>query len=62
MKTLYYKFSACGSESKGIPVSTGTISKSVRQYLNNIPGNYEIKELRKAAALGTAHTVRKVLM
>ena len=27
--------------------STGTISKSIRQYLSNIPGKYEIKELQK---------------
>ena len=32
-----------------IPVimgATGTISKSLRQYLNNIPGKHEIKELQ----------------
>jgi hypothetical protein len=27
--------------------ATGTISKSLRQYLSNIPGKNEIKELRK---------------
>ena len=42
--------------------ATGTISKSLRQYLSVIPGNHEIKELQKTAILGTAHTVRKVLM
>jgi hypothetical protein len=26
---------------------TGTISKSLRQYLSNIPGKHEIKELQK---------------
>ena len=33
-----------------IPVitgATGTISKSLRQYLSNIPGKHEIKELQK---------------
>ena len=42
--------------------ATGTISKSFRKYLSNIPGIYEIKELQKTAILGTAHTLRKVLM
>ena len=35
--------------------ATGTISKSLRQYLSNIPGKGEIKELQKTAILGTAH-------
>jgi hypothetical protein len=29
--------------------ATGTISKSIRQYLRNISGEHEIKELQKAA-------------
>jgi len=36
--------------SKVIPViigATGTISKSFRQYLNNIPSKHKIKELQK---------------
>jgi hypothetical protein len=45
---------------KVIPViigATGTISKSLSQYLTNRPGNHEIKEeLQKTATLGTAHT------
>jgi hypothetical protein len=48
-----------------IPViigATGTISKSFRKYLSNTPGKHEIKELQKTAILGTAHTLRKVLM
>ena len=36
--------------------ATGTISKSLRQNLSNIPGKHEIKELQKAAVLVTAHT------
>ena len=32
------------------------------QYLNNIPGKYEIKDIQNTAMLGAAHTVRKVLM
>jgi hypothetical protein len=45
-------------KAKVIPVTiaaTGNISKSLRQYLSNIPGKHEIKELRKTATLGTAH-------
>jgi len=37
-------------KAKVIPViigATGTISKSLRQYLSNIPGKHEIKELQK---------------
>jgi hypothetical protein len=49
---------------KVIPViigATGTISKSSRNYVSNIPGNYEVKELQKTAILDTAHILRKVL-
>jgi hypothetical protein len=48
-----------------IPVirgTTGTISKSIRKYLSNVPGIHEIKELQKTAILGTAHILYKVLM
>jgi len=31
------------------------ISKSLRQYLGNLPGKHEIKEIQKTAILGT-HT------
>jgi len=41
---------------------TGTISKSFRKYVSNIPGRHEVKELQKTAILGTAHILRKVLM
>ena len=41
--------------------ATGTISKSFRKYISNIPGNHEVKELPKTAILGTAHIHRKVL-
>jgi hypothetical protein len=44
-----------------IIITTGTISKSFRKYVNNIPGNHEVKELQKTAILGTAHILRKVL-
>jgi hypothetical protein len=48
-----------------IPViigATGTISKSFRKYVINMPGNHEVKELQKTATLDTAHILRKVLM
>jgi hypothetical protein len=48
-----------------IPViigATGTISKSFRKHVSNIPGHHDIKELQKTAILGTAHTLWKVLM
>ena len=41
---------------------TGTVSESLGQYLSNIQGEYEIKELRTAAILGTAHRLWEVLM
>ena len=40
---------------------TGSISKSFRKYISNIPGNHELKEIQKTAILGTAHILRKVL-
>ena len=40
--------------------ATGTISKSFRKYVNDIPGNNDVK-LQKTAILGTAHILRKVL-
>jgi hypothetical protein len=42
--------------------ATGTISKSFRKYLGSAPGKHDIKELQKTAILGTAHTLREVLM
>jgi len=52
-------------KTKVIPVitgATGTISKSLRIYMSNIRGKHEVKKLQKAAILGTAHILRKVLM
>ena len=52
-------------KTKVIPViigATGTISRTFRKYVSNIPGNHEVKELQKTAILGTAHILRKVLM
>ena len=41
--------------------ATGTISKSFRKYVSDIPGNNDVKEIEKTAILGTAHILRKVL-
>jgi len=52
-------------KTKAMPViigATGTISKSFRKYVSNVPGKHEVKELQKTAILGTAHILRKVLM
>jgi hypothetical protein len=48
-----------------IPViigATGTILKSLRQCLSNIPREHDIKELQKTAILCTALILREVLM
>jgi hypothetical protein len=48
-----------------IPViigATGAISKSFRKYVSTIPGNHDVRELQKAAILGTANSLRKVMM
>ena len=50
-------------KTKAIPVitgATGTVSKSFRIYVSNIPGKHEVKELQKTAKLGTAHILRKL--
>jgi hypothetical protein len=55
----------CNVKIKAIPViigATGTVSKSFRKYVSNIPGKHDVKELQKTAILGTAHILRKVLM
>ena len=44
------------------PRDYNQVSKSLRQYLSNIPGKHEIKELQKTAILGTANILREVLM
>jgi pectate lyase len=43
---------------KVIPViteATGTISKSFTQYLSNILGKHDIKEVQNTTILGSAH-------
>jgi len=41
--------------------ATGTISKSFRKYVSDIPGNNDIKKLQKTAILGTTRILRQVL-
>jgi len=52
-------------KTKVMPViigATGTISKSFRKYVSNIPRKHEFKEPQKTAILGTAYILQKVLM
>ena len=52
-------------KTKVIPViigATGTISKSFRKYMSNIPGKHEVTELQKTVILDTAHMLREVQM
>jgi len=51
-------------KTKVIPVITGasgSISKSLKKYLSNIPRGHKIKELQKTVIWGTAHLPQKVL-
>jgi hypothetical protein len=51
-------------KAKVIAVERGapeTISKSLRQYLSNITGKHEIKELHTTTTLGSKHILLKVL-
>ena len=52
-------------KTKVIPIiigASGTISKSFRKYVSNMPGKLEVKKQQKTAILGTVHILRKVLM
>jgi hypothetical protein len=55
----------CNVRRNVIPViigATRTISISFRKYLSNLKVKQEVKKLQKTAILGTAQTLRKVLM
>jgi hypothetical protein len=41
--------------------ATGTVTRGLRKYLEEIPGKYSIDSLQKTAILGTSHILRKVL-
>ena len=48
-----------------IPVTIGatvTVSKLFTKFLSNTPEEHYVKELQKTTTLGTAHTLRKVVM
>jgi hypothetical protein len=68
LQTTFYRQeiqSMWNEKTNVIPViirATGTISKSFRKYLRNVPGIHEVKELQKTAILGTAHILYKVLL
>jgi hypothetical protein len=50
------------TKAKVIPVivgATGTISKSLKKYLSNIPRRNEVKALQKTPTLDTAHILKK---
>jgi len=40
--------------------ATGIFSKTLKKYLNNIPGEHEKKELQKTATLSNTHVKMKV--
>jgi hypothetical protein len=41
--------------------ATGIVSKSLRKYLEAIPGIHSIDSLQRTAILGTSHIIQKVL-
>jgi hypothetical protein len=46
-----------------IPViirAMGSVSKSLRKYLETIPGEHSVDSLQKTAVFGTSHIIRKV--
>jgi hypothetical protein len=44
-----------------IIVTTGTISKSFRKYLNSVPGEPEVKGLQNTAIFNTTHARARAL-
>ena len=64
-RPLEYNTTTTNNNNNNIPViigATGTISELPRQYLSNVPGKHEVKEMKTTVILGTAHLLRKVLM
>jgi hypothetical protein len=41
--------------------ATGTVTKSLRESFEAVPGKHSIDSLQKTAILGTSHIIRKVL-
>jgi ribosomal protein L17 len=56
----------CNVKARVIPLitmATGTILKSLKQYLGKIPGKqHEVKELKKQPYWGTEHILQKIIM
>ena len=53
-----------GMKTKTMPVvigALGVIKKESKKYLDDIPANICLQDLRKTALLGTAHILRKIL-
>jgi hypothetical protein len=47
-----------------IPViigATGMVTRSLRKYLEAVPGKHSTDSLQKTAVLGTSHIIRKVM-
>jgi hypothetical protein len=42
--------------------ANGTIRKSSREFLSNIPGRNKVKEPQNMAILGTSHILQEVLV
>jgi hypothetical protein len=61
VKVLKEKISNNNNNTPVIIGAIGTISKSFRQYLSNMLGKNEIKELQKTAVFDTAHIFWKAL-
>jgi hypothetical protein len=64
-RSLEYNNNNNNNNNNNIPViigATGTISELPRQYLSNVPGKHEIKEMKTTTVLDTVHLLRKVLM
>jgi hypothetical protein len=40
--------------------ATGIAKRSLRKYLEAVPGKHSIDSVQKTAVLGTAHLIRKV--
>ena len=39
--------------------ATGIVTRSLRKYLETVPGKHSIDSLQKTAILGTSHIIRK---
>lgn len=52
------------TKAKTVPIvigALGVIRKGIEKYLEQIPGQPDLRELQKIAIMGTAHILRKIL-